>query len=76
MRGTPFLCTLSLQFPDTYLFDKEEDYIPGDYTIAGMKLTYKNNTLINVYSDSLEADAAADVRDGKVKSVEITLVKK
>ena len=62
--------------PVTYLFDKEEDYIPGDYTIAGMKLTYKNNTLINVYSDSLEADAAADVRDGKVKSVEITLVKK
>ena len=62
--------------PVTYLFDKEEDYIPGDYTVAGMKLTYKNNTLINVYSDSLEADAAADVRDGKVKSIEITLVKK
>lgn len=62
--------------PVTYLFDKEEDYIPGDYTVAGMKLTYKNNTLINVYSDTLEADAAADVRDGKVKSLEITLVKK
>ena len=62
--------------PVTYSFDKEEDYIPGDYTIKEIRLTYKNNTLINVYHDTLEADAAADVRDGKVKGIEISVIKK
>ena len=62
--------------PVTYIFDCEDDYIPGDYTIKEIRLTYKNNTLINVYHDTLEADAAADVRDGRVKSIEITVTKK
>ncbi len=60
----------------SYSFDKEEDYIPGEYEIREMKLTYKNNTIISVYGEVLESDAAADVREGRVKSIEITVVKK
>ncbi len=62
--------------PVTYSFDDIEDYIPGEYEIGAIVLTYKNNTLINVYNGAVEDTAAADVRDGKVKSIEVSVIKK
>ena len=62
--------------PVTYSFDGIKDYIPGEYEIGAIVLTYKNNTLINVYNGAVEDTAAADVRDGKVKSIEVSVIKK
>ena len=62
--------------PVTYSFDGIKDYIPGEYEIGAIVLTYKNNTLINVYNGAVEDAAAADVRDGKVKSIEVSVIKK
>ena len=60
----------------TFSLDTTEDYIPGEYEIGAIVLTYKNNTLINVYNGAVEDTAAADVRDGKVKSIEVNVIKK
>ena len=72
-HGQPIL-TSSHMFRFSKKFIK--DYIPGEYEIGAIVLTYKNNTLINVYNGAVEDTAAADVRDGKVKSIEVSVIKK
>lgn len=56
-----------------YQFAEIKDYIPGEYEIKGMKITYKNGTLVTVNAAYAGEKLAKDIRDGVVGKIVIEI---
>lgn len=57
----------------TYHFADVRDYIPGDYTVTGMSLTYKNKTVADVRGAAAHGVLAEDIRRHKVSEITISV---
>lgn len=57
----------------TYHLSERRDYFPGSYTVSGMKVTYHNGTEAEISGGSIEGQMAYDLRDGRIKEIEVKL---
>ncbi|MBP5153071.1 MAG: hypothetical protein ILP13_09195, partial [Lachnospiraceae bacterium] len=62
--------------PVTYEFDETADYIPGNYHVEGITLTYKNGTVVNLTGGKITGPAAEDVRCSRVSGLKVSILKK
>nr|MCR5311040.1 hypothetical protein [Lachnospiraceae bacterium] len=62
--------------PVTYEFDEIADYIPGDYRVECITLTYKNGTVVNLTGGKITGPAAEDVRSSRVSDLKVSILKK
>ena len=58
----------------TYHFAEQRDYFPGTYKVSHMEVIFKNGTKARVEGGALDGTMAKKLRDGKVRSVEVTIV--
>ena len=56
-----------------YNFASKKNYVPGQYAVKSVKLTYKDGTVCDVEGGIVEGDAAVAVRDGQVAKIELTI---
>lgn len=62
-------CTLLGSIKVTYCFPGKRDYIPGNYRICGMKLTYENGKMEEIIGEVVAGKMAEEVREGKVREI-------
>ena len=56
-----------------YNFAGKKNYVPGQYAVKSVKLTYKDGTVSEVEGGIVEGDVAVAVRDGQVAKIELTI---
>ena len=57
----------------SYELAEKKDYIPGNYEITEMVLFYEDGTVTEVVGDSIFGQLAEDLRNGKIKKVNLTI---
>ncbi len=56
-----------------YRMEEKQDYIPGNYTVRQMHVTYENGNELEVTAGYVSGKPARDIRSGRVMRIEMTL---
>lgn len=56
-----------------YRLKEQKDYIPGEYSMTEMTLRYADGGVLVLNDSRVAGKAAEDIRDGKIKEINITL---
>lgn len=59
--------------PVVYQFADQKDYIPGNYEVTGMELTFADGRVVKVDGAVLAENEAAAVRGGEVKKMVVSV---
>ena len=56
-----------------YEMDEKKDCIPGQYHVAGICLTYENESIAEIDAEGVTGQMAEDIRNGRVREIHIKL---
>ena len=57
----------------TYSMKDKKDYVPSEYEIKEISLTYRDGRSVSAAAGQIEGEAAEDIRSGKVSEIKVVL---